>query len=170
MRVHHGSTATILSSVSHLATAAQLVWGTIGDSWDSGVAYNNDVTYDNNADQCLRLIDAYGAQMANDQSWVTDGQNFTFAGCSGAVLSDMVAPGGQQQLQKISQPQFVAMTAGGNNEGFGRIVDGCIYHGTPGTDYGPPYDQDPDGVGECKGLSLRQTLTYLATAQLPMRD
>lgn len=29
-------------------------WGVIGDSWESGVSYNNSVLFGNNLDNCLR--------------------------------------------------------------------------------------------------------------------
>lgn len=38
-------------------------WGTVGDSWASGVAYSSDTTYDNNAGGCMRLITAYKSLM-----------------------------------------------------------------------------------------------------------
>lgn len=54
------------------------------------------------------------------------------------------------------------MTAGGNNAGFGSIVDNCIYHADPREflQYGAPYDQDRDGAGQCK-ISLSNAQGYL---------
>ena len=35
-------------------------YGVIGDSWGSGVAYNDDVLYDDNRDKCLRTKESHG--------------------------------------------------------------------------------------------------------------
>ena len=74
-------------------------------------------------------------------------QNFHFAGCSGARLVHMVADNGQ--IKKTGSPSVIVMTVGGNNAGFGTLVDNCIYHGVPGGEYGAPFHDDPDGTGEC---------------------
>ena len=149
MRLRLSLLAAAIFWLPHAIVADPLVWGTVGDSWDAGVAYNNTIAYDDNQDKCLRLKDAWGPQMAADDSWVTSGQTFTFAGCSGSKLKDIAAPGFQHQLQKMHSPSFVAMTSGGNNAGFGAIVDNCIYHGRV-FNYGLPCHNDPDGIGECK--------------------
>lgn len=60
--------------------------GTIGDSWDSGVAYSDAVAYDDNADNCLRIKYAYGAQMESDASWTKGKQNSTSQGVPGRNL------------------------------------------------------------------------------------
>lgn len=87
--------------------------------------------------------------MAQNQSWVSNGQNFTFAGCSGATLVKMAGSGDDSQDRKITSPTMLTMMVGGNNAGFGAAVDNCIYHGIPGVDYGPPFDQDSAGTGKC---------------------
>jgi hypothetical protein len=134
-------------------------WGTIGDSWDSGVAYNEKVAYDNNKDDCLRLKDAYGAQMEADHTWTgIEGQEFHFQGCSGSRLVNMVAERGQ--IQRTGKPFLVVMTVGGNNANFGAIADNCVYHGNPFGNYGPSWHDDPNGVGECK-KSLKGAADYI---------
>jgi hypothetical protein len=136
-----------------------LEWGTIGDSWDSGVAYSDSVAYDNNKGNCLRLKDAYGAQMEADHTWTgAGGQTFHFEGCSGAQLVNMFASNGQ--IQGTGKPTFVVMTVGGNNAGFGALVDNCIYHGNPFGNYGPPWNDDPNGEGACK-KSLASAANYI---------
>ena len=125
----------------------------MGDSWDSGVAYSNDVTYDGNKGFCLRFKDSWSAQMASDDSWTTDGQHLTWTGCSGALFKDIVnvdVHGNPPQMSQHNKSTLITMSDGGNDCGFGAIVDNCVYHGVPGKDYGPPFHSDPDGKGSCK--------------------
>ena len=121
----------------------------MGDSWGSGVSYNTDVLYDDNRDDCLRTKESHGPQMEADQSWVGhDPSGLRDAACSGSQLGDIVA--GQHQMGKVGDsPAVVVMTSGGNNAGFGHIVDVCIYHSDPTHNYGNPYWNDPDGSGDC---------------------
>ncbi|KAF2419586.1 SGNH hydrolase [Tothia fuscella] len=138
-----------------------LEWGTIGDSWDSGVAYSKDTELDGNKDSCLRFKDAYAAQMDVDRSWVQQGlgeTKFTFAGCSGARLVDMYL--GQSQINKLNRPDFAVMTVGGNNVGFFDVAANCLFQPYPLTDYGKPYHLDPNGEGLCK-KALKATRNYI---------
>ena len=57
-------------------------------------------------------------------------------------------------MGKVGQPNVVIMTSGGNNCGFGTIVDVFVYHSMPLTNYGPAYADDTNGSGACaKALS-----------------
>lgn len=125
-------------------------WGVVGDSWGSGVSYNQDVLYDDNRDNCLRTKESHGPQMEADTNWGGhhDPSGLRDAACSGAQLVDIVL--GQQQMTKVGDsPALVVMTSGGNNAGFGHIVDVCIYHSDPQHDYGEAYGDDTDKTGDC---------------------
>ena len=145
----------------HLTTRDASPWpyGVIGDSWGSGVSYNDDVLYDNNLDNCLRTKESYGPQMEADTSWTGSfSSGLRDAACSGSRLVDL-AKGGYQ-MGKVGNPNVVVMTSGGNNCGFGVIVDVCIYHSDPTTNYGPAYKDDTERTGACaKALDNVQTYT-----------
>lgn len=138
------------SSLQRLSKRDGQAWpyGVIGDSWGSGVSYSTDVLYDDNRDNCLRTKESHGPQMEADQGWVGhDPSGLRDAACSGSQLVDIVQ--GQHQMGKVGSPDVVIMTSGGNNAGFGHIVDVCIYHSDPTHNYGNPYWSDKDGSGEC---------------------
>ena len=160
------SLSSLLSAASLLTSAVAapalmsradngpLVWAVIGDSWASGVAYNNDIDFDNNQGKCLRVKDAWGPQMKNDDSWVTNGQKMTFTPCAGAVFKDVTSIDNHTnppQLDTlVDKPSLVVMSMGGNNAFFADIVNSCIYNGDPRVDYGLPFHLDTQGTGECK--------------------
>lgn len=132
-------------------------WGVIGDSYASGVAYLQSNAYDNNAENCLRLTEAYGPQLEGDTTWQNGAtQEFHFAACSGKVLGDM-AQGQHQTDNTGSSPNLVIMTAGGNNAGFFSIVDSCVYHVNKDQDYGPNYADDTARTGACAIAIDKQT-------------
>lgn len=92
-------------------------WGSIGDSYSSGVAYNEDVEFDGNRDGCLRINQAYSALMIQDTSWTVGQQAPVFNGCSGSRLVDMHGNGntGRQLINRLSPlSTVVLMQAGGN--------------------------------------------------------
>ena len=133
--------------------------GVIGDSWGSGVSYNTDILYDDNKDDCLRTKESHGPQMEADTTWIGHSPSgLRDAACSGSNLGDIVL--GQHQMGKVGNPDIVIMTSGGNNVGFGNIVDVCIYYSNPQHDYGNPYADDPDRSGEC-AKALDAALTYI---------
>ena len=137
------------------------VWpyGVIGDSWGSGVSYNKDVLYDDNKDSCLRTKESHGPRMEADITWIGHSSSgLRDAACSGSNLRDIVI--GQHQMGKVGNPDVVIMTSGGNNAGFGNIVDVCIYHSDPRHDYGNAYSDDPDRSGEC-AKALDAALDYI---------
>ncbi len=134
-------------------------YGVIGDSWGSGVSYNDDVLYDGNKDNCLRTSESHGPQMEADNTWIGhDPSGLRDAACSGSILGDIVE--GQHQMGKVGNPDVVIMTSGGNNAGFGNIVDVCIYHSDQAHNYGNPYVNDPDRSGDC-AKALDAALEYI---------
>jgi hypothetical protein len=128
--------ASIIPDLHLVGASTRLVkrdvwpYAVIGDSWGSGVSYKKDVLYDDNLDHCLRTKESHSPQMEADTSWLG---SFTSglrdAACSGSQLIDLAH--GQYQMGKVGQPDVVVMTSGGNNAGFGYIVDVCIYHSDP---------------------------------------
>ena len=123
-------------------------YAVIGDSWGSGVAYSQDVLYDNNTDNCLRTKESHGPQMEADTTWTGSfSSGLRDAACSGSRLVDLAK--GNYQMGKVGEPDVVIMTSGGNNCDFGNIVDVCIYHSSPTTNYGPAYADDTDSSGAC---------------------
>ncbi|KAI4129589.1 MAG: hypothetical protein LQ338_002163 [Usnochroma carphineum] len=157
------------SSLAHLTPRDKTPWpyGVIGDSWGSGVAYNNDILYDNNLDYCLRTKESYGPQLEADTSWTGDfSSGLRNAACSGSELRDLAK--GDYQMGKVGKPNVVVMTSGGNNIGFGPIINLCIYHANPTHNYGAAYkDDDPNNpTGDC-GKALKDASTYITG---PMRQ
>ena len=143
-------------------------YGVVGDSWGSGVSYNNDVLYDDNKDNCLRTKESHGPQMEGDNTWVGhDPSGLRDAACSGSTLGDIVR--GQQQMSKVGNPDVVIMTSGGNNAGFGNIVDVCIYHSQPTHYYGNPYYDDPDRSGDC-AKALDSAWEYITNPDKMAKD
>ena len=123
-------------------------YGVIGDSWGSGVAYNDGTQYDKNLDHCLRSTESHGPQLEDDTTWLGDwSSGLRDAACSGSRLFDLAK--GKYQMGKVGTPNVVVMTSGGNNCDFGVIVDVCIYHADPSHNYGPAYANDKDRVGDC---------------------
>lgn len=62
-------------------------------------------------------------------------------------------------MGKVGHPDVVIMTSGGNNAGFGHIVD-CIYHSDPRHIYGKAYKDDHDGTGDC-AKALNDASNYI---------
>lgn len=154
----------VRASIRQLARRDGSSWpyGVIGDSWGSGVAYKKAVLYDDNLDNCLRTKESHGPQMEADTSWTGSfSSGLRDAACSGSQLVDL-AKGGYQ-MGKVGTPNVVVMTSGGNNCGFGAIVDVCIYHSDPRIDYGPAYADDKNGTGMC-AQALDKSLNYIQNA------
>lgn len=125
-----------------------LHWAGLGDSWASGVTYQNNPSLDWDGDpgaveSCKRIVDAYAAQMSNDTSWVNGmKQDFKFISCSGSRIDTLRG----QAEQMDNTPTFATLTIGGNDVGFYDIAIACIYHTNPVHFYGPDY---PDQSGDC---------------------
>ena len=97
--------------------------------------------------------------MEADTSWTGSfSSGLRDAACSGSQLIDL-AKGGYQ-MGKVGKPNVVVMTFGGNNCGFGTIVDVCIYHSSPTTNYGSAYADDKARTGAC-AKALDNALNYI---------
>ena len=135
----------LLVTLSQLTSVrAVLNWGVVGDSWSSGVAYSRNNGYDSNV-PCGRAKEAWGALMAADTSWQDGGQKFDFAACGGTKMA-----AAKDQFQKNVGPgSLLWSTFGGNDADFGAVARACIFQPLPGG-WGKPWDEDPNGEGECK--------------------
>lgn len=178
MKISHPSSVIVLWFVSSAGAAAvtfqqaanalskrdTFQWGSIGDSYASGVAYLQSNTYDNNAGGCLRTSDAYAYQMKNDRSWFNGWtEYFTWTACSGSKLVNM-----QDQILGVgSSPRLVTMTAGGNDgggnplAGFFNVADSCLFLSDKSKNYGLAYNSDPDRTGEC-AKAIDASKSYIA--------
>lgn len=82
--------AVVFNLENHLSKRDTFQWIVIGDSYASGVAYLESVTYDSNEGGCMRTTEAYGVQLKNDVSWMNGWtEYFSFAACSGSTLDQM---------------------------------------------------------------------------------
>jgi hypothetical protein len=145
-----------------------LEWTVVGDSWTTGVTYNQDNRWDGALDprepNCLRTKEAWGAQMAADKSWQAggDASKFNFAACGGSVMKDT-----ERQLRDRggAHPTIIWSMTGGNNAFFGEVARACIFvpmdsftHIVRG--YGPEWADDTEGKGECK-QSIQKAQGYI---------
>jgi len=73
-----------------------------------------------------------------------------------------------RQMGQTGNSQLVIGTIGGNNALFGDIARACIYQPAPGG-WGPAWDNDPDGTGECK-KNLATSQEYINRAEGGLRD
>lgn len=106
------------------AVRVSLDWAVVEGSWASGVAYNLSNTYEpTDTETCYRSKEAWGAQMANDNSWSLDPQAFHFAACGGTLMDDLE----RQMKERAGKPDIVWGMFGGNNAFFGAIARACIY-------------------------------------------
>ncbi|KAK9416771.1 putative SGNH hydrolase-type esterase domain-containing protein [Seiridium unicorne] len=139
------------------------VWASLGDSWAAGVSYDGDKTdYDGDKNGCHRWKNSYGPIMERNNNWTTGTQEFHFAACSGAILENVAAkPQGANpaQMDLVGSPNMATYHAGGNNCGFGEVVEKCIYQ-PAFRDWGPKY---PDPAGEC-GKSFNAKNAYIKDA------
>lgn len=87
--------------------------------------------------------------MFNDKSWTEGKQVFNFAACGGSRMAAV-----ESQLQDHGgKPRVIWAMFGGNDAGFGAIARACIYQPVdPGHlgGWGPAWDEDPGGSGQCK--------------------
>lgn len=63
-------------------------------------------------------------------------------------------------MGKVGNPNLVAMTSGGNNAGFASVIENCIYHPDPTTNYGKAYADDTDGTGKC-AMAMKSAKNYI---------
>jgi hypothetical protein len=145
------SLAVYLLFFTTVSAKVPLSWAVLGDSWASGVAYNlSNVYHPTDRQFCHRATEAWGAQMAANNTWVTTGdQAFHFAACGGSRMADVKA----QFANGGGDAHLVWALFCGNDAGFGAIAQACVYQPTEirhPFGRGPPWDEDPDGKGECK--------------------
>ncbi len=91
----------------------------LGDSYSSGVGAGD---YDPNSGNCLRSPNAYASLW--NASHTTN--SFTFAACSGAKTQDVL----DNQLSSLdATTTLVTISIGGNDAGFGNVVQSCVLGG-----------------------------------------
>lgn len=138
-------------------------WAAVGDSWTTGVRWSKETTYRDG--KCARATESWPAQMEEDTTWTTAPQQFHFAACAGSKFDAV-----KGQMPDTGTPSVILGTTGvrhiricgssltlidpkqGNNANFGDLVDACFLRAFRGHDYGPPWDNDPLGTGDCKKL------------------
>jgi hypothetical protein len=92
--------------------------------------------------------------MEADTTWTKELQKFHFAGCGGTKMDDI-----PRQLGDTGNSQLILGFLGGNDAHFGDIARACVYQPAPGP-WGLPYDEDPNGEGECKkNLQISRAFT-----------
>jgi hypothetical protein len=95
-------------------------WAALGDSFASGPGAGKRSNW-----WCSRYDGAYGNLINNDQSLgVNPNRNFHYLACLGQTTSEIL----RDQVNSLSNQQMmITMSAGGNDVGFGDLVDACIY-------------------------------------------
>ena len=93
--------------------------------------------------------------MAADDSWTVGNAKFNFAACGGTKLDDLT----RQLDERGEELMAIWARSGGNNALFGDIARACIYQPRFHGNWGPPWDEDPDGKGYCK--TIRDSWDYL---------
>ena len=115
--------------------------------------------YDNNTDNCLRTKDSYGPQMEADTTRTgSSSSSLRDAAWSGSRLVELAKV--NHQTGKVGEPDVVIMTPGGNSCDIGAIVDVCIYHSSPTTNYGLAYADDIDGKTTIPGATTRHGMLW----------
>ncbi len=105
-------TVLVLAVMSAAASAA--TYTALGDSYSSGVGTR--VFYKEEGG-CQRSPDAYPAKIAASKKLT-----LTFAACSGAKTSDVLA----KQLGSLnSSTSYVTISIGGNDAGFSEVIEEC---------------------------------------------
>ncbi|KAF2828722.1 SGNH hydrolase [Ophiobolus disseminans] len=92
------------------ARADKFVFGAIGDSWASGITWNDTNSYDGGKDDCHRYKYAWSTVIDGSYAkWTPDAgkePEFEFKACSGARLENM-----NGQMDKMTRPKLVFMEA-----------------------------------------------------------
>ncbi|KAH0559822.1 hypothetical protein GP486_003657 [Trichoglossum hirsutum] len=96
-----------------------------GDSFAAGIPAGNPYTGGGTGsgnNTCSRFDGSYNVKLKNDPK--VKAANFDFLACSGATAQDVQ----NNQVPLLDQnADFITVTMGGNNVGFGDIVNGCVY-------------------------------------------
>jgi lysophospholipase L1-like esterase len=99
------------------AAAAEPSYVALGDSYSSGVGTR---TYYDDGTSCDRSPDAYGPLIAAKK-----GYSLSFEACGGATTSDVISG----QLAPLnSSTSLVTITIGGNDAGFGNVMEDCALY------------------------------------------
>ncbi|KAH0547495.1 hypothetical protein GP486_008434, partial [Trichoglossum hirsutum] len=100
------------------AAVAVSNYNALGDSFGAGVAAGS--PYNGGGGGCNRYDGAYSVKLNNR----IRARTFNFIACTGATTGDVL----KNQVPSIDQAaDFISVTMGGNNIGFGNIVNGCVY-------------------------------------------
>lgn len=71
--------STPLNQINSIEKRDKFVWGSLGDTWASGVNYDSSHTnFDENANNCLRGSYSYGAMMSKE-AWTENPQEVILA-------------------------------------------------------------------------------------------
>ncbi|KAH0559576.1 hypothetical protein GP486_003914 [Trichoglossum hirsutum] len=123
-------------------------WAALGDSYSAGPGAGDVI--DDGSPKCYRCTQSYPSQLNNNTGMIGAPRTFEFVGCSGARTPDI-----QQQILKVSPDvQIATLTIGGNNVGFFRVLNACIYRF-----YGAR-------SGDCQ-TEINQANTHLASQDFP---
>ncbi|MCJ1373897.1 hypothetical protein MMC20_005127 [Loxospora ochrophaea] len=136
-------------------SGSYIPWAAYGDSWASGVIYNNwpgpNLAYDSDdpdeESRCLRIVDAYSVQLLQDSdlSWTNNRTPYLqFQACSGSRFGNI-----GDQINRVDAtypPKLATLTIGGNDAGFFDVVTSCVMQQDPDHEYGLDY---PDPSGDC---------------------
>jgi lysophospholipase L1-like esterase len=112
-----GLAAAIIGTGIPARAASAVHYVALGDSYSSGVGAGS------TSGSCDQSPSAYAALWAKANSPAS----FTFAACGGATTSDVI----NSQLSSLStSTTLVSITIGGNDVGFGNIMETCVLHST----------------------------------------
>ncbi|MFI0348902.1 SGNH/GDSL hydrolase family protein [Actinomadura sp. 9N407] len=107
-------------TVSGPASAAAINYVALGDSYSSGTGAGG---YDPGAGVCNRSAHAYPKKWAAANS----PDSFKFVACSGATIPTVTSG----QLSALSSSTtLVSVTVGGNDAGFGKVMETCVLRST----------------------------------------
>jgi hypothetical protein len=132
------ATLLVEPAAAHPRPPAHLTSGyvALGDSYAAGEGLPPFVPGTEGTEQCHRsATQSYPALLASSDRRRFD--RLTFVACSGAITADLVAtrPGTTRapQLAALSsRTETVTLTVGGNDAGFGLILNDCVYSPDPG--------------------------------------
>jgi lysophospholipase L1-like esterase len=112
-----GLAAALIGTGIPAQAASAVHYVALGDSYSSGMGAGG------TSGSCDRSPNAYPALWAKANSPAS----FTFAACQGATTSDVIS----SQLSSLSaSTTLVSITIGGNDVGFGNIMETCVLRST----------------------------------------
>lgn len=112
-----GLAAAVIGTGIPAQAASAVHYVALGDSYSSGVGAGG------TSGSCGRSPGAYAALWAKANSPAS----FTFAACQGATTSDVIS----SQLSALhASTTLVSITIGGNDVGFGNIMETCVLKST----------------------------------------